>query len=137
MAERDSAPGATLADKGYDNDAIRQDLCNRGTAQDIPTKGNRKVQHSVGKRLYALRSRIECRVGHLKEQWRIATRYGKTTGSFLGFALLGCILLWIRFVHRALEKLQIMEYYDTNLVQTAVQRHVGRERLDDSGGKHH
>lgn len=101
MEERDSDPGAMLADKGYDSDAIRQDLCDRGAAAEIPTKRNRKIQHSVSKRLYALRSRIECCIGHLKEQRRIATRYDKTASSFLGFVLLGCIRRWIRFVHRA------------------------------------
>jgi hypothetical protein len=38
---------------------------------------------------------------HLKEQRRIATRYDKTATSFIGFVLLGCIRLRIRFVHRA------------------------------------
>jgi transposase len=101
MAQRDSDPGAMLMDKGYDSDAIRHDLHDRGTAAEIPTKRNRKVQHSVSKPLYALRSRIECFIGHLKEQRRIATRYDKTASSFLGFVLLGCIRIWIRFVHRA------------------------------------
>jgi transposase len=101
MAQRDSDPGAMLMDKGYDSDPIRQDLRDRGTAPEIPTKRNRKVQHSVNKPLYALRSRIECFIGHLKEQRRIATRYDKTASSFLGFVLLGCIRLWISFVHGA------------------------------------
>lgn len=101
MAERDSDPGAMLADKGYDSDPIRQDLRDRGAAPEIPTKRNRKVQYCVSKRLYALRSRIECFIGHLKEQRRVATRYDKTDSSFLGFVLLGCIRLWIKFVHRA------------------------------------
>lgn len=101
MAERDSDPGAMLADKGYDSEPIRQDLRDRGTAPEIPTKRNRKVQYTVSKQLYALRSRIECFIGHLKEQRRIATRYDKADSSFLGFVILGCIRLWIRFVHRA------------------------------------
>ena len=101
MEQRDSDPGVMLADKGYDSDAIRQDLRDRGAAPEIPTKRNRKLQHAVSKRVYALRSRIECCIGHLKEQRRIATRYDKTASSFLGFVLLGCIRIWIRFVHRA------------------------------------
>lgn len=101
MEQRDSDPGAMLMDKGYDSDAIRQDLRDRGAAPEIPTRRNRKVQHSVNQRLYKLRSRIECFIGHLKENRRIATRYDKTASSFLGFVLLGCIRLWIRFVHRA------------------------------------
>jgi len=101
MEQRDSDPGVMLADKGYDSDAIRQDLRDRGTTPEIPTKRTRKVQHSVDKKIYALRSRIECFIGHLKEQRRIATRYDKTASSFLGFVLLGCIRNWIRFVHGA------------------------------------
>ena len=101
MDQRDSDPGAMLADKGYDSDAIRHDLRDRSATPEIPTKRNRKVQHSVRKRLYALRSRIECFIGNLKEQRRIATRYDKLATSFLGFVLLGCIRIWARFVHRA------------------------------------
>ena len=101
MEQRDSDPGAMLADKGYDSDAIRQDLRDRGTAPEIPTKRNRTVHYLVHKPLYALRSRIECFIGHLKEQRRIATRYDKTASSFLGFVLLGCSRIWIRFVRRA------------------------------------
>jgi transposase len=101
MELHDSDPGIALTDKAYDSDPIRQDLRDRGSTPEIPTKRNRKIQHSVSKRLYALRSRIECCIGHLKELRRIATRYDKTATSFLGFVLLGCIRLWIRFVHGA------------------------------------
>ncbi len=101
MEQRHSDPGIMLADKGYDSDAIRQNLHDRGAAPEIPTKRNRKVQYLVTRPLYALRSRIECFIGHLKEQRRIATRYDKTASSFLGFVLLGCVRIWIRFVHRA------------------------------------
>ena len=101
MEQRDSDPGALLADKGYDSDALRQDLRDRGATPEIPTKRNRKVQYSVDKASYAMRSRIERCIGHLKEQRRIATRFDKTVSSFIGFVTLGCIRLWLRFVHRA------------------------------------
>jgi transposase len=95
MDERDSDPGALLAD------AIRQDLRDRGATPEIPTKRNRLVQHSVDKALYALRSRIECCIGHLKEHRRVATRFDKTASSFLGFVMIACARRWFRFVHRA------------------------------------
>ena len=101
MAERDSDPGVLLADKGYDSDAVRQDARDRGATPEIPTKRSRKVQHTVNKRLYALRARIECFFSKLKNQRRVATRYDHTATSFLGFVLLGCIRIWIRFVHVA------------------------------------
>ncbi len=101
MEQRDSDPGALLADKGYDSDAIRQDLRDRGASPEIPTKSNRTEQYSVDKALYALRARVEHRIGHLKEQRRIAMRFEKTITSFVGFVLLGCLRCWVRFVHSA------------------------------------
>jgi IS5 family transposase len=59
MDERDSDPGFLLGDRGYDSDEIRRDARDRGATPEIPTRRNRKLQHSVDRRLYALRSRIE------------------------------------------------------------------------------
>ena len=100
MQQRDSDPGAMLADKGYDSDTIRHDLRDSGATPEIPSRSNRKVQYSISKPLYALRSRIECFIEHLKEQRRIATRYDKLATSFVGFVLVGCIRIWARFVRR-------------------------------------
>ncbi|MGH7119299.1 MAG: hypothetical protein ACREFP_10000 [Acetobacteraceae bacterium] len=55
-----------------------------GCASEIPTKGNCKVQHCVSKRLYALGFRIECFLGQLEEERRIAPRCGKMASSTLG-----------------------------------------------------
>jgi transposase len=101
MDERDSDPGVLLGDRGYDSDEIRRDARDRGATPEIPTRRNCKLQHSVDRRLYALRSRIECFINKLKNCRRVATRYEHTASSFLGFVLLGCIRLWIRFVHAA------------------------------------
>lgn len=99
MDERDSDPGVLLADRGYDSDAIRQDARDRGATPEIPTKRNRRIQHSVDHSLYALRNRIERCFNKLKNNRRIATRYDQTSSSFLGFVLLSSIRLWIKFVH--------------------------------------
>jgi transposase len=101
MEARDSDPAIMLADKGYDSDPIRQDLRDRGAVPEIPTKRNRHIQHSVSRPLYALRSRIECFINRLKNSRRLSTRYEKTANSFLGFAALTSIRLWIQFVHTA------------------------------------
>ena len=42
MQQRDSDPGAMLADKGYDSDAIRHDLRDSGATPEIPSRSNRK-----------------------------------------------------------------------------------------------
>jgi len=99
MDERESDPGVLLADRGYDSDAIRQHARDRGTTPEIPTKRNRRIQHSVDRSLYALRNRIERCFNKLKNNRRIATRYDQAASSFLGFVLLSSIRLWIRFVH--------------------------------------
>ncbi len=107
MEVRDSDPAIMLTDKGYDSDPIRQDLRDRGTVPEIPTKRNRRIQHSVSRPLYALRSRIECFINRLKNSRRLATRYEQTDDSFLGFAALVSIRLWIRFVHATWRKVSL------------------------------
>ena len=87
MEQRDSDPGAMLADKGYDSDAIRQDLHDRGAAPEIPTKRNRKVQYLVSRPLYALRSRIECFIGHLKEQLTAVNHHVMTKVGVSDYAI--------------------------------------------------
>jgi transposase len=99
MAEHDANPEVLLADRGYDSDAIREDVRSRGGKPQIPTKKNRRVQHSVDRALYTLRNRIERFINRLKNSRRVATRYDHTASSFLGFAMLATIKQWISFVH--------------------------------------
>lgn len=99
MAEHDVDPEVLLADRGYDSDPIRDDVRARGGTPEIPTKRNRRVQHSVDRARYALRARIEQFINKLKNSRRVATRYDHTASSFLGFVLLAAIRQWIKFVH--------------------------------------
>lgn len=89
-------PKVLIADKGYDSDGIRDDLRARGAEPVIPMKRNRLAQLPVDGFVYALRNRIERCFNQLKNDRRIATRYDKTSASYLGFALIGAIRLWIR-----------------------------------------
>ena len=99
MTEYDADPDVMLGDKGYDSDAIRDQVRTRGGTPEIPTKKNRRVQHSVNRVLYATRNRIERFFNRLKNSRRVATRYDHTASSFLGFAKLATIKQWISFVH--------------------------------------
>jgi hypothetical protein len=47
VAQRESDPGVPLTVKGYDSDAVRQNLPDRYTQPEIPTRQNRKVRRSV------------------------------------------------------------------------------------------
>jgi len=102
MDEPGPLPKVLIADKGYDSDAIRDDLEKRGITPVIPNRRNRKIQSPVDGFIYALRNRIERCFSRLKQNRRIATRYDKTTQSYLGFAVIGALRIWIKhFVNTA------------------------------------
>jgi transposase len=111
MDEPGPVPKILIADKGqntdrrqgYDSDAIRDDLTARGVTSVIPpNRRNGNVQEPVDGFIYALRNRIERCFAKLKQNRRIATRYDKTANSYLGFAVIGALRLWIRhFVNTA------------------------------------
>jgi transposase len=92
-------PKALLADKGYDTDAIREDLKRRGIKAVIPPKSNRKKMLRYNRKLYRQRNCIERAFGHLKINRAIATRYDQTAESFLGMIFLASARYWLKFVH--------------------------------------
>jgi len=89
-------PKVMLADRGYDADAIRVDLSERGATPIIPTKKNRRVQIKIDRAVYALRNRIERCFNRLKNARRFATRYDKLAETFAGFVNLVSVRLWLR-----------------------------------------
>jgi transposase len=99
MEEVDCDPEQLLGDKGYDSDAVRQDIADRGGQPLIPTQKNRKIQQTVDKAFYGLRNRIERFFNRVKNARRVATRYDKLIESFAAFVILATIRIWIKFVH--------------------------------------
>ena len=89
-------PGAVVADKAYDSDALVRAVEARGATAVIPPKKNRTVLRSYDEHLYRQRSVVEQFVGRLKEFKRVATRYDKTATSFLAFVHVACIMDWLR-----------------------------------------
>jgi transposase len=85
-----------IADKAYDSDEI-VDLAQEADMQVvIPPKKNRKVQREYDGYLYRLRHLVENAILQLK-QWRgIATRYAKSTASFLAAVHIRCIAIWAK-----------------------------------------
>lgn len=79
----EALPTYLLADKGYDTDAIRDALRERGIRATIPPRFHRKTPIRWNRRLYRERNRIERMIGHLKINRAIATRYDKLARSFL------------------------------------------------------
>ena len=83
-----------LADRGYDTDAIVEYALSAGMQVVIPPKRNRKCQREYDEYLYKIRHLVENAFLHLK-RWRgIATRYAKTTASFVAAIQIRCIALW-------------------------------------------
>jgi transposase len=66
---------AFLADKGYDADAIRDEIARAGVEAVIPAKSNRKTPapHDRGK--YRWRNLVERLFNKLKNWRRVANRY--------------------------------------------------------------
>ena len=86
-------PKALLADKGYDGDAVREDLLWRGILPIIPPKANRRDPAACDFWRYRDRNQVERLFNRLKQSRRIATRYDKTASSFLGFLSLAAAKL--------------------------------------------
>ncbi len=85
-----------MADKAYDTNALLDYLTDRATVPVIPPRKHRKDQRAYDKYLYKLRHLVENAFLKLK-QWRaVATRYAKTTKSFLAECQIAAIMLWLR-----------------------------------------
>jgi transposase len=101
MELHDGRPEKLLGDKGYDSDAIRDDLAERGIEAVIPPRSNRKVQIEYDREAYKHRNLVERRVNRIKQFRRIATRYEKTARAYLSMLSIAAAMLWIKTVNTA------------------------------------
>lgn len=90
-----------LADKGYDADAIRQELANDEIEAVIPAKRNRRDPAPHDRLKYRWRNRIERLFSKLKNWRHVVTPYDKTADSYISFVNLVSALLWLPFAHVA------------------------------------
>ncbi len=86
----------TVADRGYDAEAIVALIAAHGSRPHIPTQKDRKIQRSVDPALYRLRNLVERFFNKLKHFRGIATRYHKLARNFLAAIALASLRLWIR-----------------------------------------
>ena len=102
LQDDEPAPAKVLiADKGYDSDAIRDNVEENGGTPVIPGRSNRKQAIPIDTFVYALRNQVERCFNKLKNARRLATRYDKTAASYLGFIHIVSTRLWInQFVNR-------------------------------------
>ncbi len=84
---------ALVGDRGYDSDDFIAHVSAHGMEAIIPSRRHRKVQRPLDRETYALRNIVERWFGRLKMFRRVATRYEKTTPSFLGFVAMAATLI--------------------------------------------
>ena len=73
---------AFLADRGYDADAIREEIEAAGVEAVIPAKVNRRNPAPHDRAKYKWRNLIERLFNKLKNWRRVATRYDKSKSSY-------------------------------------------------------
>ena len=88
-------PGAFLADKGYDSDALVATLQERGITPVIPSKANRREPRKTDFALYRERNLVERFFCKIRQYRAISTRYDKFANTFLATVALVCVLLWL------------------------------------------
>jgi transposase len=101
MGLDDVNPEKLLADKGYDSDAIRDDLAKRGIEAVIPPRSNRTIHIEYDRQAYRHRNLVERCVNRIKQFRRIATRYEKTARAYLSMLSIAAAMLWIKTVNTA------------------------------------
>ena len=84
-----------VADKGFDLNAIRDNLAKHGIISTIPYRKNRKDIKEINKNSYKQRNVIERFFLKLKKFRRLATRYDKLSNTFFNLIIIAFIYLAI------------------------------------------
>lgn len=85
-----------IADKAYDNNALRELIGNAEAEAIIPSLSSRKIQIPHDRVAYRLRNRIERFFNKLKHFRHIATRYDRRACHFLAALHLASAMIWMR-----------------------------------------
>jgi transposase len=95
----DERPSKIIGDKAYDSDPLDEQLKKLGIELIAPHKANRKkakTQDGRVLRRYKRRWKIERVFAWLQNFRRIIVRYEYHSDNYLGFVLLGCMLILLR-----------------------------------------
>ena len=86
----------TVADKGYDSDAVREKIAEMGSKPVIPFKSNRKKTGKLKKKIYRMRHLVENAFCSLKQYRGVSTRYEKLALHYAGVVAMACVMLWLK-----------------------------------------
>ena len=94
----DIASQFLLADRGYDTNEVVEKGISQGMEIVIPPKKKRKKKREYSQEIYKNRYQIEDTFLKLK-RWRgIATRYAKTTSSYVAAVQICSMYLWLQLL---------------------------------------
>lgn len=85
-----------IADKGYDSNALIEQIQAQNCIPVIPPRSNRKTPREYDKHLYKERHLVECFFNKIKHFRRIFSRFDKKASSFAGFLAYASFILWLR-----------------------------------------
>jgi transposase len=85
-----------VGDKGFDSDALRQQMLEQGCLASVPPRSGRRSPAWHHRGFYRQRHKIENFFQRIKIYKRISTRYEKLALTFLSFILLGAIFDWLK-----------------------------------------
>jgi transposase len=94
-------PQRLIADRGYDSNALRQMLAERGIEPIIPARSNNAhATHQDGRKLRRYRRRwiVERTISWLGHFRRLVVRYERLLESYAGLFHLACAILTLRKV---------------------------------------
>lgn len=85
-----------IADRGYDSEALRDKIGDKGAIPVIPRKKNSKVGNDdIDWCLYKYRHLVENVFARLKHYRGIATRYDKLKRNYESILALACCIIWL------------------------------------------
>jgi len=85
-----------LGDKAFDCKGFVDFLKERKCEAVIPSRSNAKEKREIDAHLYNERHLVECCFSKFKYNRRIASRFCKTSSSFMGFLLFVGAIMWLR-----------------------------------------
>lgn len=91
----DALSTTVIADKGYDSNAIVEQIESQGCCAVIPPRRNRLVKRGYDRDVFKSRCVVEHFFQKIKRCRRVATRFEKLAVTFLGMVLLASILVWL------------------------------------------
>ena len=85
-----------VGDKGFDSDALRQQMQAQGCLACVPPRSNRQSPAWWSRELYRQRHKIENFFQRIKIYKRVSTRYEKLALTFLNFILVAAVFDWLK-----------------------------------------